>query len=724
MKSSSHYIDLDDQLPAPPAPGAATREEQPYPAPQAEQAPASKNIRANAIAATWIPCGILVSILFSIAESTHDLAVSVAAWALLAANAGMAIAALLSWLATRAASRGNYARVESPARECKTTYSWQSIPLSPYLGTRYLVRAMKQYPSVRYRYVLAFKECKLASFVARSGMREINRLAVASEMNPQERAQWYSGCEGGWRVSFQAGVSAPDKASLASSKNAMHAALKGTCHGIEFDEPYLARARREAYMLGEEITPEAMVPKELAPDVPSGIAVEAHAPTAMRSDVVIGKVVEPETLDALCDAGIQFAHLEGGLVVAGGRVAERVALLKIILSRPSPFAPVIIDDHGDYHVPGAAILAPGKGCTVNPLVPATRQHASLAIAALSAIHAFNQEQEAFLATRLQELVDAAAAKNQVPQPNDLASLLASDAKSGGEKAVAIALQRDLAGWSASHIGVHDSPDIESLVSSGKPVVIDLSGVQGAEKRVLKAILLLKLIWLGARKAAKPVLAVVPDFDKVFHDERSDRLPPRVAQAADKVANALAGSVSRFILTAQDPVKLPQQLLAHASTVIAFRQPSTQARDVITLTLGLEDEQLYDRSRHASYQHKYLSELPPGTCFLRRPDVSSPFLVAVGVEGAGKLLPKRVSSDTDVPQPAGDPLDSALMQFGLVKKDIVDLLDAMRRSGNQGVKMDWMADILAQKCQATITRRDPAIATKDAEAQARAMAARV
>nr|MDO8083751.1 hypothetical protein [Candidatus Sigynarchaeum springense] len=52
------------------------------------------------------------------------------------------------------------------------------------------------------------------------------------------------------------------------------------------------------------------------------------------------------------------------------------------------------------------------------------------------------------------------------------------------------------------------------------------------------------------------------------------------------------------------------------------------------------------------------------------------------------------------------------------------LDAMRRSGNQGVKMDWMADILAQKCQATITRRDPAIATKDAEAQARAMAARV
>nr|MDO8083755.1 hypothetical protein [Candidatus Sigynarchaeum springense] len=305
------------------------------------------------------------------------------------------------------------------------------------------------------------------------------------------------------------------------------------------------------------------------------------------------------------------------------------------------------------------------------------------------IHAFSQEQEAFLATRLHELVDMAAKKNVVPEPGELVALLATDAKSGGEKAVALALQRDFTGWSGSHVGVNDSPSIESIAASGKPAVIDLSGVQGAEKRVLKAMLVLKIVALGASPSPsspsrKPVLAVVPDFDKVLYDEHSDRLPPRVAQAADKVANALAGSVSRFIITAQDPVKLPQQLLAHASAVVAFRQPSTQARDVITLALGLEDEQLYDRSRHASYQHKYLAELPPGTCFLRRPDVSSPFLVAVDVEGAGKLLPRRVIADAGVSQPAGDPLESALLQFGLVKRDIVDLLDAMRRSGNQGV----------------------------------------
>jgi hypothetical protein len=82
-------------------------------------------------------------------------------------------------------------------------------------------------PSVRYRHVLAFKECKLGTFVARSGMCEANRLAITSKMNPQERAQWYSGCEGGWRASFRAGVSAPDQAILQNSKEALHAAIAG-----------------------------------------------------------------------------------------------------------------------------------------------------------------------------------------------------------------------------------------------------------------------------------------------------------------------------------------------------------------------------------------------------------------------------------------------------------------------------------------------------------------
>ena len=62
---------------------------------------------------------------------------------------------------------------------------------------------------------------------------------------------------------------------------------------------------------------------------------------------------------------------------------------------------------------------PGPGFVTNPFVPGTWQHASLVVAALSAIHAFSQDQEAFLATRLHELVDMAAKKNVVPEPGEL-----------------------------------------------------------------------------------------------------------------------------------------------------------------------------------------------------------------------------------------------------------------------------------------------------------------
>ncbi len=730
MKSTSHYIDLDDQIPAArPAPSQAVSE-QPYTATAATTKPASPlwKVRTWATLGAGLASSILIITLSTQASIMNDPAAAIAAWALLATIAGIGAAVLLSWLLTASTEKSGFAKVEPVAQDSRVKWSWNAIPLYPHLGTRYLVRAMKQRPAVRYRYELAFKECKLSAFAAHAGMHEKVRLAIGT-YNPQQKAQWYDGAEGGWKVCFRVGVSAPDPVALANARDVMQAALVGTFHGIGFENA--GRTRREAYLFGEELTPEAMVPKELAPDVPSGVAVEAHAPVAMRSDIPLGKVVEPETLDAIADAGILHAHLDGGLVVAGGRVAERVALFKIILSHSNPLTPVVIDDHGDCHVPGAAILEPGPGFTINPLLPSSsggnglRQHVSLVIAALAAIHAFSQDQEAFLATRVQEFVDAAALKGLAPEIGDLIAILASDAKSQPEKAVALAVQRDFAGWAKSYTGMQDVPSLETLVQSGKPVVVDLSSVPGAEKQVLKAMLILKMISLGSTKVRKPILAVVPDFDKVFHDERSDRLPPRAAQGIDKVANALAGSVARFVLTVQDPVKLPQQVLAHASTVIAFRQPSAQARDTITQALGLEDEQLYDRSRHASYQHKYLSELPPGMAFLRRPDVSSPFLVAVDLDAAGKLLPRRkLASSGASTTPAGDPLESVLLQFGLVKQDVVNLLDAMNRSGNQGVKKDWMADILAEKCLATIKRREPDLPAKDAEVKAHGLTARI
>nr|MDO8085946.1 hypothetical protein [Candidatus Sigynarchaeum springense]MDO8115889.1 hypothetical protein [Candidatus Sigynarchaeota archaeon] len=72
MKSASHYIDLDDQLPALPAPGAATRNEKVYFSPEAFSPSSPSRVRAFAIAAAWIPCGVLIPLLFSIALATRD----------------------------------------------------------------------------------------------------------------------------------------------------------------------------------------------------------------------------------------------------------------------------------------------------------------------------------------------------------------------------------------------------------------------------------------------------------------------------------------------------------------------------------------------------------------------------------------------------------------------------------------------------------------------------
>jgi hypothetical protein len=67
----------------------------------------------------------------------------VAAWAILATDAGIGIAALLSWLAVRSAGRAGFTKVELVARDSRVKWSWSAIPLYPHLGTRYLIRAMR-----------------------------------------------------------------------------------------------------------------------------------------------------------------------------------------------------------------------------------------------------------------------------------------------------------------------------------------------------------------------------------------------------------------------------------------------------------------------------------------------------------------------------------------------------------------------------------------------------
>jgi len=37
---------------------------------------------------------------------------------------------------------------------------------------------------------------------------------------------------------------------------------------------------------------------------------------------------------------------------------------------------------------------------------------------------------------------------------------------------------------------------------------------------------------------------------------------------------------------------------------------------------------------------------------------------------------------------------------------------MKQSGNQGVKEDWMKNLIAEKCKEVIAKREPGLAQKD------------
>nr|MDO8112095.1 hypothetical protein [Candidatus Sigynarchaeota archaeon] len=732
MKSTPKYIDVEDMVPGIPV-GKMTMPELHMP---------SVNIKLPKIKALFLRRAIaggllaasssLTTTLFILAGMVCDGAAGLVAWGMALLDAGIAMAIALSRLAAFTTTRIGMTRLEQESFPAQTKkWSWKEIPIDTRLNHRFIIRALKQHPAVRYRYALEFRAVNFGLFTKRSNLQERVLYALGFKTKA-EQAAWYASRDGGWKVGLRAGISADDPATADASATIMAAVLGGHFSGFTFERA--GRSRCLGYFMGDELAVDATIPKEIAPDVPVGTAVETHAPVSMKNDVVIGKVIEPESLAAVADAGIRFEHFRGGCCIAGGKTAERVALLKILLGTSNSFSTIVIDDHGDYHVPGARVLSLGSSITLNPMTPASNhqrdgmQHATLLVAALSAIHAFSSDQEAFLASRLEETLKTAATTNKIPEVKLLYEQLAFDAKSGAERSVAGALTRDFKGWAEQWYSITDNPAMDDSVLTNRVIVIDLSAASGMEKRAFKAILLLKLQSLVENAAtSKPVLLVVPEIDKVFYDERAEKPSPRVEQCVGKIVNTIARGSSYFILSSQDPAKLPDTVLNHLSTIMAFRLGQGQARETMASTLGLEDEQLYEHSRHASYQRRYLSEMPDGTCYLKRPDVSTPFLVAVDAS-----LAAAVPSAKHVPAPVAtkpvDPdhslLESALTDFGPVKHDVIEILDAMKRSGNQGVKQDWMKDLVAEKCKEAIAKREQRLAQKDLAARSKAMAQRI
>jgi len=402
-----------------------------------------------------------------------------------------------------------------------------------------------------------------------------------------------------------------------------------------------------------------------------------------------------------------------------------VALVKLVLSAPLPFTAVVIDDRGDFHVPSARILTIGTDCSINPLVPGTPQHASLLVAALNAIHGFSDDQEAFLVPRISEVLQGSGGTNKLPSMQAVIELLMADAKSPQERAVAMVMRRDFTDATNTWTSLADNPSLGDEIVANKMTIIDLSSLPETEHRVVKAILLLKLQVLSTLvDTRKPLLIVFSEIDGVFHDDRMQRPSPRTARSTTSPINAVMAGARHLITTCQDPAALPDAMLAHVATIVAFRIANRQGQDVISAAIGLEDEQLYEHSRHASYQRRYLAEMAEGMAYIRRPDIVTPFLAAIDIDRATRLMPRTTTTRPVANAPDGGTIEGMLAEFGPVGHDVLDVLDAMQRSGNQGVKRDWMESLLAEKCAARITSREPTLPQKDVIARSKVMAARI
>nr|MDO8110629.1 hypothetical protein [Candidatus Sigynarchaeota archaeon] len=486
MKSASKYIDMEDMVPGTPVGNAATSE-QPMPSISTSIPGTKILLLRRAIAGGSLALGTLFTIvLFSVAGMTGDTAMCLVAWGMALLDAGIALAIALSRLAAFTIVKIGAMPLENtitPA--CEKKWSWKAVPIDVRLNHRFIIRALKQHPAVRYRYALELRAVKFQPFTKRSNLqaRVLYALGFKTEA---EQAAWYASRDGGWKVGFRVGISAEDTATAGTSADIMAVTLGGHFTGFEFERA--GRSRCLAYFIGDELAVDATIPKEIAPDVPVGTAVETHAPATMKNDVVIGKVVEPESLAAIADAGIRFEHFRGGCCIAGGKTAERVALLKILLGTPNPFVAIVIDDHGDYHVPGARVLSLGSDIKLNPMIPAasniggSMHYATLFATALAAIHGFSSDQETFLASRLEEALKTSVTANILPKIGDLVDQLAFDAKSMPEHSVAAALARDFKGWAEPWYSITDAPALDDTFLAHRATVIDLSAASGAEKR--------------------------------------------------------------------------------------------------------------------------------------------------------------------------------------------------------------------------------------------------
>lgn len=560
--------------------------------------------------------------------------------------------------------------------------------------------------------------------------------AALAAMTPAQVGNRLAGFCNAWAVSYLAGARGE------GADRVLLACLAGTGSGIGLHD----RGARRAAFLGAELVPGFTVPKELAsPNVPLVTPVEVLAPAGMACDVVLGTLVNAEWLVGQGEGGIAWTDLGGGMVVAGGTPAERLGVLRLLLeawaTRGGPCPVVVIDDHGDLLVPGATrVRVGGHGNqVVNPLLPAggaapgapaARDDARKAIAYLAKVltvtFGWRLDVAAWFTREATRHVDEAVLRGMVPTITDLAGTVTFGGKGAVEKAVDAALSVAF----DSACGMHDSPAFDPSRLGKAPLVLDLSGLHGVEKDVVKLVLVAKATGMVAASGA-PATIVVPELDKAMHDTRQRLDSSAFVELAYTLFNGIGAAGGCAIVSLENPGKLPVSLLSRFHVVVSHALAWDDDVAAMSHVLGLEREELYGRGRHASYQQRYLREMGPGMAFVRRPGIPAPFLVK------GKIAPVQgrpagQGAGTGQGSPAVVPpqshgrtvLDRILSGFGPARAGIDAILRNAATIKHHGIKRSGLMALWEPVLREAILAREPGLKEGDARARARVMADRL
>ncbi|MHA1372279.1 MAG: hypothetical protein ACTSRA_21480, partial [Promethearchaeota archaeon] len=398
---------------------------------------------------------------------------------------------------------------------------------------------------------------------------------------------------------------------------------------------------------GLEIANAFRVPKEMAPSIPAIKAVETHAPIHLENDVVLGKVIESESLVETLDAGLVLENFSGGCAVLGGIPSERIAVLRQVIASNMRCRMIVFDDHGDYARARAKIMIPGRNFRFNPLIPANDQptwseikrHLSHLGAALALAFGWNNVQQNLFTRKCYEFAWDATQRKEIISTDGIMMLFGPeyDASMDNIKPL-MEIQPDIelvfSVWASNYFSIADDSVLSDSSSPVGPtgddlLIFDMADLHGEEKIAITLMLLVKMeSFVSARTGHEnPWLVVLPNVDKLLGLRKggSGARDDYPAWVFSRILEGLQDKGAYILVAAQHAAAIPFKILERMTAIVAFSQVHGEDRHAVEQVLDLEPNQLYTKARHTSQQTRYLGRPEPGTGFIKRHDVHSPFL---------------------------------------------------------------------------------------------------